>query len=102
MAFYNITMRSKDLATVISDCYLELGRRETIELLDRMKKCGFEASTESGLSFGASDLKTAPNKEDVISDSEKKVLKLMKNFQRGLITEKERLQQRSGHLDSCS
>ena len=90
MSFYNMTMRSKDLAMVISDCYQELGRRETIELLDRMKKCGFEASTDSGLSFGASDLKTAPNKEEVIAEGEKSVLKLMKNFQKGLITEKER------------
>jgi DNA-directed RNA polymerase subunit beta' len=90
MSYYNITMRSKDLATVISDCYLELGRSETIELLDRMKTCGFRASTLSGLSFGASDLKTAPNKEKVIGDSEKEVLKLMKNFQRGRITDQER------------
>lgn len=90
MAYYNITMRSKDLATVISDCHLELGRRETIELLDRMKQTGFLVSTASGLSFGASDLRTAPNKEQVIAEGEKKVLKLMKSFQRGLITEKER------------
>ncbi len=90
MAYYNLTTRSKDLARVISDCHLDLGRRATIELLDRMKKCGFQASTESGLSFGASDLSTAPNKEQVIEEGEKKVLKLMKNFQRGLITEKER------------
>ena len=90
MAFYNETMRSKDLARVISDCYQELGRGETIELLDRMKKSGFETSTASGLSFGASDLKTAPNKEEVISKGEGDVLKLMKNFNRGLITEKER------------
>ena len=90
MSYYNMTMRSKDLATVISDCYLELGRSETIELLDRMKNCGFQASTSSGLSFGASDLKTAPNKEKVIGDSEKKVLTLMKNFQRGRITDQER------------
>ncbi len=90
MSYYNVTMRSKDLATVISDCYLELGRSETIELLDRMKDCGFQASTTSGLSFGASDLKTAPNKEKVIKDSEKGVLSLMKNFQRGRITDQER------------
>ena len=90
MSYYNVTMRSKDLATVISDCYLELGRSETIELLDRMKDSGFQASTTSGLSFGASDLKTAPNKEKVITDSEKGVLNLMKNFQRGRITDQER------------
>ncbi len=41
MSYYNQTLGSKDLARVISDCYLELGRRETIELLDRMKSCGF-------------------------------------------------------------
>ena len=41
--------------------------RGTIELLDRMKSVGFRASTESGLSFGVSDLKTAPNKEKVIT-----------------------------------
>ena len=38
MAFYNMTMKSKDLSRVISDCYLELGRRATIGLLDRMKE----------------------------------------------------------------
>ncbi len=90
MAFYNQTMGSKQLAAVVSDCYLELGRGRTIQLLDDMKECGFRVSTESGLSFGASDLKTAPNKEKVIRDAEKEVLKLMKNFQRGRITDKER------------
>jgi DNA-directed RNA polymerase subunit beta' len=90
MSYYNQTLGSKDLARVISDCYLELGRRETIELLDRMKTCGFRASTESGLSFGVSDLKTAPNKQEVIGKSEKDVLKQQKLFERGVITNQER------------
>ena len=90
MSYYNQTLASKDLARVISDCYLELGRRETIELLDRMKSCGFRASTESGLSFGVSDLKTAPNKQEVIGKSEKDVLKQQKLFERGVITNQER------------
>ena len=33
MAFYNIPMKGRDLANVISDCYQLLGRRATIELL---------------------------------------------------------------------
>ena len=90
MSYYNQTLGSKDLARVISDCYQELGRRETIELLDRMKSCGFRASTESGLSFGVSDLKTAPNKQEVIGRSEKDVLKQQKLFERGVITNQER------------
>ena len=90
MSYYNQTLGSKDLARVISDCYQELGRRETIDLLDRMKSCGFRASTESGLSFGVSDLKTAPNKQEVIGKSEKDVLKQQKLFERGVITNQER------------
>src|SRR6516165_4824867 len=90
MAFYNLTMRNKDLANVISDCYLELGRRETIALLDRLKEIGFQFSTRSGLSFGASDLKTPPNKEKVITAAESAVLQKQRLFERGIITDRER------------
>ena len=45
-AYYNLTMRSKDLAKVISDCYLELGRRSTIALLDRLKEIGFKEAMD--------------------------------------------------------
>ena len=90
MSFYNITMKSKDLANVISDCYLELGRRATINLLDKMKEFGFLQSTRSGLSFATSDLRTPANKLDVIADSEKKVLQTQKLYDKGLITAKER------------
>ncbi|MFO1092023.1 MAG: DNA-directed RNA polymerase subunit beta' [Planctomycetaceae bacterium] len=90
MAYYNQTMKSKDLANVISDCYLELGRRATIRLLDAMKRIGFQESTRSGLSFATSDLVTAPNKEKVILDSEGQVLKQQKLYDRGIITGQER------------
>ena len=93
MAFYNLAMKSKDLANVISDCYLELGRRATIELLDRMKNTGFREATASGVSFATSDLKTAPNKDKVISEAEGIVLKKQKLFERGYITNQERYNQ---------
>jgi len=51
MDFYNQSLRSGELASVISDCYAVLGRRETIDLLDDMKSLGFRESTRSGLSF---------------------------------------------------
>ena len=90
MAFYNITMKSKDLANVISDCYQLLGRRETILLLDNMKNNGFKQSTRSGLSFATSDLITASNKPEEIKKAEKAVLKQQKLFEKGLITNQER------------
>jgi DNA-directed RNA polymerase subunit beta' len=93
MPFYNITMKSKDLANVISDCYLLLGRRDTIDLLDTMKSLGFRQATASGMSFATSDLKTAPNKGEVIKEAEKEVLKQQKLFERGYITDAERKNQ---------
>jgi len=93
MAFYNNTMKSKDLANVISDCYLELGRLYTIQLLDRMKECGFRESTCSGLSFATSDLKTPDNKGTVIAAAEAEVLKRDRLYQKGIITAQERYNQ---------
>ncbi len=90
MAFYNRTLKSRDLANVISDCYLELGRKETIVLLDKMKEFGFRTSTRSGLSFAASDLVPAPNKDQVLKDSEAEVVKQQKLYERGIITNQER------------
>jgi DNA-directed RNA polymerase subunit beta' len=93
MPFYNIPMRSSELAKVISDCYAILGRRATIDLLDSMNKTGFRSSTRSGLSFATDDLITPPNKSKIIGDAEKTVLKFQKLYQRGVITEVERYNQ---------
>lgn len=93
MQFYNIPMRSSELAKVISDCYQVLGRRATIDLLDNMNRMGFRESTRSGLSFATDDLITPQSKSKIISEAEKTVLKVMKYYQRGVITEAERYNQ---------
>ena len=86
-------MRSSELASVISDCYAILGRRETIDLLDKMNQLGFRESTRSGLSFATDDLITPPTKPKIIAATEKSVLRIMKLYQKGVITEGERYNQ---------
>ena len=90
MLFYNIPMRSSELARVISDCYQALGRRKTIDLLDDMNRVGFGWSTKSGLSFATDDLITPANKSRIIGDAEKEVMKILKRYQKGVITDGER------------
>src|SRR5688572_12082875 len=90
MPFYNVPLRSSELARVISDCYEILGRRQTIELLDDMNQLGFRQSTLSGLSFATDDLITPETKGKIIGEAEKQVMKFNKLFQRGVITELER------------
>jgi DNA-directed RNA polymerase subunit beta' len=93
MDYYNIPLRSSELATVISDCYQRLGRRATITLLDDMNAVGFQQSTLSGLSFATDDLVTPDTKIRHIADAEKQVLKYKKLYDRGVITEQERYNQ---------
>jgi DNA-directed RNA polymerase subunit beta' len=90
MAFYDLPLSGKHLSRIIADCYQLLGRRETIELLDRMKDLGFRESTRSGLSFATDDLRTPVAKEQIIREAEKEVDKVQKQYQRGVITEGER------------
>ena len=73
MDYYNLAMRSGELATVISDCYQVLGRRATIKLLDDMNKLGFTESTSSGLSFATDDLVTPDDKRKILGEAEKTV-----------------------------
>ena len=93
MPYYNIAMRSGELAKVISDSYQILGRGSTIDLLDDMKALGFAQSTSSGLSFATDDLITPANKGKIVSLAEKQVVKTNKLYQRGIITDGERYNQ---------
>src|SRR5947209_1800962 len=58
MAFYDLALSSKHLSRIIADCYQQLGRRETIDLLDRMKELALRESTPTALSFASDDLRT--------------------------------------------
>ncbi len=93
MDYYNHSLGSGELSKVISDCYQRLGRRATINLLDDMNQLGFRESTRSGLSFATDDLVTPDSKHKIIGEAEKKVIKFKKLYERGVITDKERVNQ---------
>ncbi len=93
MPFYNLLMGQKPLGQVISDCYEIAGSAETVDLLDKIKDLGFKHATLSGMSFGIIDLKIPPKKHEIIDETEKKVKKILKNYQAGVLTEGERYNQ---------
>ncbi|MFN7021230.1 MAG: DNA-directed RNA polymerase subunit beta' [Phycisphaerales bacterium] len=93
MPFYNCGLGKKGCARVIDDTYQRLGRPATIEVLDKMKEIGFKQSTVAGLSFGVTDMRIPAEKQALIDEAQKKVDRIEKNFERGLITERERYNQ---------
>ncbi len=90
LPYYNFTQDKGSLSRVIADCFEVLGRQETIDVLDYIKTMGFRYSTRSGISFGVADLDTPAEKDEIIAEADKKALKLLKAYQRGLITAQER------------
>jgi DNA-directed RNA polymerase subunit beta' len=93
MPFYNCALGKKGCARVIDDTYAYCGRPGTIDLLDRMKEIGFKQSTVAGLSFGITDLRIPEKKHELIDKSQDRVNRVEKNYERGIITARERYNQ---------
>jgi DNA-directed RNA polymerase subunit beta' len=93
MPFYNLTMSGKSLKVVINDCAQFCGNRATIALLDDIKDIGFKYAGTAGLSFGITDLKIPEKKWSIIEKSQKKIDRINKNYQKGVLTERERYNQ---------
>jgi len=93
MPFYNCSIGKKGCARVIDDTYDYRGRAATIDLLDALKEIGFKRSTLAGLSFGVTDLRIPKEKQAILDEAQTKVVRVEKNFDRGIITERERYNQ---------
>ncbi|MCI0498775.1 MAG: DNA-directed RNA polymerase subunit beta', partial [Planctomycetales bacterium] len=93
MPFYNMVMDKKRLGSVIQDCFDICGSRETIDLLDNIKEQGFKRATLAGMSFGVIDLRIPNEKPAIIDTTQKRVDRVMKNYQSGILTDGERYNQ---------
>jgi DNA-directed RNA polymerase beta' subunit len=93
MPFYNYALASSGQSRVIADCYAQLGRPATIDLLDDMKSIGFKRSTLAGLSFGVTDIRTPESKSAILEEGQKKADRIEKNYRMGAITDQERYAQ---------
>ena len=91
--FYNCALGKKGAARVIDDTYQLSGRAATIDFLDRLKEVGFRWSTLGGISFGITDLRIPDAKHTLLAESQKKADRVKKNYERGIITERERYNQ---------
>jgi len=90
MPYYNEPMNKRSVSQVISDCYRLKGHKETVRLLDSLKKLGFEESTLSGASMAVSDLQVPEEKDKRIQAAQAEVDKIQSQYQRGFITDGER------------
>jgi DNA-directed RNA polymerase subunit beta' len=90
MAFYDVAMTAAVLKRVVADCHALLGRRATVELLDRLKSLGFHHATRSGLSFSVADLHAPVCKEEVLRRTQRLVDAVKERYRNGDVSAAER------------
>jgi len=83
--------KKNDLEKIIAQVYKRYKTTETSIMLDKLKNLGFKFSTLAGITIAVSDIIVSKNKPEILEDTKKKVETINKQFQRGLITERERI-----------
>ena len=80
----------KNLPDIISRCLAVHGTKTTSEMLDRIKAQGYKYSTISGITVAVCDAVIPPSKPELLAEADERVSKVIKQFNRGLISNEER------------
>jgi len=88
--FLNKVMDKGALKSLVLDCYRSLGNRPTVDMLDNLKRLGFEYATKSGTTIAAKDIEVPRDKAKLLEEGDEKIAVIESQFNRGLITEDER------------
>ncbi|GJM22203.1 MAG: DNA-directed RNA polymerase subunit beta' [Planctomycetota bacterium] len=91
--YWNVELDKGTIKRVISEAYELIGKERTVELLDSLKSIGFKSATRAGLSFATVNLITPGGKEGILTETDKEVLAVNKQYRQGVITEGERYNQ---------
>ena len=91
--FFNRCFDKQRLKNFILWFFNKYGAQETIQLLENLKKIGFQYATEAGISIGIDDLRIPYLKSKGIDIAEKKNQLIEINYLKGHLTELEKQQQ---------
>ncbi len=86
----NFKVGKKQLVDIVDRCYRKHGNTITAEMLDDLKRLGFEYATMSGVSIAVDDIIIPPEKHAIIARAEEEVLRIKRAFRRGLLSDEER------------
>ena len=87
----NQIVKKAELSKIINMAYNNLGTTETSNVVDKIKATGFKYSTLGSITINVFDMKVPAEKDEIIAETNKKVLENDKFLARGLITEDEKL-----------
>ncbi len=87
-----IGKRATSIGSIVEILATRYPKVAVAESLDRIKELGFRFATRSGLTISIDDVKTPPDKREILDRYEKEAEKAESQFKRGIITDDERRQ----------
>ncbi len=90
LGFQNYNLPKKRLGELVLECYKKVGLEKTVQFLDNLKSLGFSEATKSAISIGISDIIIPDGKGKLLSEAEKQVAIVKKQYEEGIITDGER------------
>ncbi len=88
--FVNESMSKSELSGIIVTIHKQFGNGKTVQILDDLKKLGFEYATLAGISIAIDDLRIPKEKGRYIKEARQDVLGVEEQYRKGLITDGER------------
>ena len=80
----------KELGKIIERSIAKYDFARSSEILDQIKSLGFKYSTKGAITISISDMVVPEEKAQLISETEKKIIDIERQYKRGLITNDER------------
>jgi DNA-directed RNA polymerase subunit beta' len=94
MPFYNCALgKKRSLNKVIDDCHKILGRRSRSRCSTISSRSASAPPLRAGLSFGKDDMRIPSKKKEILGRRRSEVDRVEKNYEQGVITERERYNQ---------
>ncbi len=90
LGFRNEVMDKGALKRVVAEVFRRFRNERTAEVVDRIKRIGFEYATKSGITIAIEDISIPEKKESILADADAKVAQVERQYRRGLITDEER------------
>jgi DNA-directed RNA polymerase subunit beta' len=91
--YVNSVVIKSDIGRIIELVIEHYRRTEVAETLDAIKSLGFRYATKAGLTIALDDVKTPPNKPEILAEYEARADKVQSQYQKGVVTDEERRQE---------
>jgi len=86
----NFVVGKKQLGKIIDKCIIKHGFTKSAGMLDAIKDLGYHYSTVGSLTVAIADMTVPAKKHELIAETEKEIIKIDRQYRRGLITNDER------------